>query len=218
MTGELQLELYAAVQDLLLDRMVWFLRHVELARGLADVVRHYRDGIAAVAGALDGASAPEMASARAQRRRDLVAAGVPETLARSIADLAPLAAAPDIVWVADRTNKAVGDVAATYFAVGSFFRVDQIVAAAKALPLTDYFDRLALDRACDSLGDAERRLTAHMVTGDTAPGREAVAGWVALRPAEVDRIRLAINEIATSGLTLSKLAVAASLLGEMVKY
>ena len=30
--GKLQLELYAAVQDLLLDRMVWFLRNVDLAQ------------------------------------------------------------------------------------------------------------------------------------------------------------------------------------------
>ena len=36
--GKAQLALYAAVQDLLLDRIVWFLRNVDLARGLADVV------------------------------------------------------------------------------------------------------------------------------------------------------------------------------------
>ena len=35
--------------------------------------------------------------------------------------------------------------------------------------------------------------------------------------AEVERIRDAIHEIANSGLTLSKLAVAASLLGDLVK-
>ena len=31
--GKLQLELYAAVQDLLLDRLVWFLRNVDLDAG-----------------------------------------------------------------------------------------------------------------------------------------------------------------------------------------
>ena len=31
--GAVQLGLYAAVQDLLLDRLVWFLRHVDLTRG-----------------------------------------------------------------------------------------------------------------------------------------------------------------------------------------
>ncbi len=215
--GKLQLELYAAVQDLLLDRIVWFLRNAELSRGLADAVGHYRDGIAAVAAALDDALSAEALEARAQRRRELGAAGVPDELARRIADLAPLAAAPDIVAVADRTGKGIGEVAATYFAAGRFFRLDRITSAAKAIPVTDYFDRLALDGACDSIGDAERRLTAAVLTSGVT-GSAAVAAWVLSRQPEVERIRLAINEIATSGLTVSKLTVAASLLGELVKY
>src|SRR5262249_47258385 len=50
--GKLQLELYAAVQDLLLDRMVWFLRNVDLTQGLETIIAHYRQGIAAVDAAL----------------------------------------------------------------------------------------------------------------------------------------------------------------------
>ena len=134
----------------------------------------------------------------------------------AIANLGPLTAAPDIVLVADRTDKAIGEVAATYFATGAFFRLDHIAAAARTIPVTDYFDRLALDRARDSIGDAERRLTAAMV-GNGAAGAGAVEAWVAPRKGEVDRIRGAIHEIAGSGLTLSKLSVAASLLGDLVK-
>ena len=48
--GGLQLDLYAAVQRLLRDRVVWFLRNVDLTKGLAGLVTHYRDGIAAVDG------------------------------------------------------------------------------------------------------------------------------------------------------------------------
>ena len=46
--GSLQLDLYAAVQRLLRDRVVWFLRNVDLKQGLAGIVTHYREGIAAV--------------------------------------------------------------------------------------------------------------------------------------------------------------------------
>src|SRR5271154_705995 len=63
-SGKLQLDLYAAVQDLLLDRIIWFLRNVDLAKGLADVVTHYRDGIAAVTAVLDSALSPDMINAR----------------------------------------------------------------------------------------------------------------------------------------------------------
>jgi glutamate dehydrogenase len=55
------------------------------------------------------------------------------------------------------------------------------------------------------------------MVGNGAAGAAAVEAWVAPRHDEVERIRLAIHEIANSGLTLSKLAVAASLLGDLVK-
>jgi glutamate dehydrogenase len=215
-SGNVQLDLYAAVENLLLDRIVWFLRNVDLSKGLADAVTHYRDGIAAVEAALDGALSEESLSARVARKGKLVEAGVPVELASRIANLAPLTAAPDIVLVADRTGRPVGEVAATYFAAGTFFRLDRIASAASNIPVTDYFDRLALDRARDSIGDAERQLTAAMVV-DGAVGAAAVEAWIAPRHNEVERIRQAIHEIANSGLTLSKLAVAASLLGDLVK-
>ncbi len=214
--AKVQLGLYQSVQDLLLDRIIWFLRNVDLRSGLADVVTHYRDGIAAVATALDQALPQEARDTRAARRQDLIAAGVSEETAVNMSNLGPLMAAPDIVLVAERTGRSIGDVAATYFAAGSFFGLDRIVAAAANIPIADYFDRLALDRARDSIGDAERRLTAAMI-GDGESSAAAVERWVESHKASVERIRSAIHEIAASGLTLSKLAVAASLLGDLVK-
>ena len=214
--GARQLELYAAVQDLLLDRVVWFLRNEDLSKGLADIVEHYRAGIEAVGAALDGVLSVETLGARDARAGELAKAGVPEALALRIANLPALAAAPDVVLVADRTGKGVAEVAATYFAAGNFFQLDRIVGAARGIVVNDYFDRLALDRALDSIGASERRLTAEML-GDGAAGAAAVELWVKPRTAEVERIRSAVHEIAGSGLTLSKLAVAASLLGDLVR-
>jgi len=214
--GKVQLGLYAAVEDLLRDRLIWFLRNVDTSGGLAGVVDRYRTGIAELSEALSGVLPPEAANARAARTADLAVAGVPSELAHTIADLPELAAAPDIILVADRTKKSIAAVATTYFAVQAFFRVDQIVAAARAITVSDYFDRLALDRALDLIGEAERRLTAEMVaTG--ALGAATIEAWVKPRQAEVERIRTAIHTIANSGLTLSKLSVAASLLGDLAK-
>jgi glutamate dehydrogenase len=216
-SGKVQLDLYAAVQDLLLDRLVWFLRNVDLAQGLEKIIGHYRDGIAQVAGALDAALSEPAANARDIRIADLVKAGVPESLARRIGSLALLKAAPDIALVADRAGKPVGEVTATYFATEAFFQLDRVASAVPNIVVSDYFDRLALDRALDSIGDAERRLTAAMV-GNGHAGNDAVKEWVRPRQAEVERIRAAIHEIAGSGLTLSKLSVAASLLGDLARH
>jgi glutamate dehydrogenase len=215
-SGDTQLSLYAAVQDLLLDRLVWFLRNVDTSKGLASVVARYQAGIGEVAAALERVLPEDTLAARKARIEELKDAGVPEPLARRIADLPTLAVAPDITVVADRTGKPVADVAATYFAGGAYFRLDRVVAAARDIRVTDYFDRLALDRSLNSIEDAQRRLTAGMMTSNVV-GAAAVEAWVAPRGHEVERIRMAVHEIAGSGLTLSKLAVAASLLGDLVQ-
>ena len=214
--GGVQLSLYATVQDLLLDRIVWFLRNVDLTQGLEKIIGHYRAGIAQVDAALDGALSKQAAAARQARTAELLKAGVPEAVARRIASLSTLKAATDIVLVADRAGKPVGEVTATYFATEAFFQLDRVAGAVGNIVVADYFDRLALDRALDSIGDAERRLTAAMV-GNGAAGAGAVEQWVKPRQAEVERIRAAIHEIAGSGLTLSKLSVAASLLGDLAR-
>ncbi|TMJ89403.1 MAG: NAD-glutamate dehydrogenase [Alphaproteobacteria bacterium] len=215
-SGRLQLELYHAVQDLLLDRLVWFLRNVDLAQGLAAIVAHYREGITAVEAALEAALPQAVTMARKGRETDLRRQGVPDELARRLATLPALVAAPDIVMIADRTGRGIAEVAATYFAAAAFFRLDHITSAARGIVISDYFDRLALDRALDSIGEAQRRLAAGMASNAGA-GLAAVEAWVAPRKPEVDRIRMAINEIANSGLTLSKLSVTASLLGDLAK-
>ena len=219
--GKTQLALYAAVQDLLLDRLVWFLRNVDLKQGLEKIVAHYRDGIAQVEAALDAALSKGARAARDAKIVELTRQRVPEALAHRIASLSALRPAPDIVLVADRAQKPVGEVAATYFAAESFFQLDRVAGAVPGIVVADYFDRLALDRALDSIGDAERRLTAAMVGNGQVPkglsGAGAVEEWVKPRQAEVERIRSAIHEIAGSGLTLSKLSVAASLLGDLAR-
>src|SRR5262249_17128278 len=114
-SGETQLALYAAVQNLLLDRVVWFLRNVDLTQGLEKIIGHYREGIAQVAASLDGALSKQAIGERETRVAELIKAGTPEALARRIASLVVLKAAPDIALVADRSGKPVAEVTATYF-------------------------------------------------------------------------------------------------------
>ncbi|MGB6285248.1 MAG: NAD-glutamate dehydrogenase [Xanthobacteraceae bacterium] len=218
-SGKLQLALYIDVQNLLLDRLVWFLRAVDFSKGLAEVVVHYRDGIAAVAVTLGESLSQDLRTARDTRRQELMAAGLPEALAARLADLRALVAAPDIVLVADRSRKPVNRVAATYFAVAAFFGIHRLTGA--EIPAADYFDRLALDRARDVIGDAERKLTAVVLEGEDLEGEvwgaPAVEAWAAKHRAEANRVRSAIGAMTSSGLTVSKLAVAASMLEDLTR-
>jgi glutamate dehydrogenase len=215
-SGAVQLSLYSKVQDLLLDRVNWYLRNVDLSRGLADVIEHYKTGIRAVGASLDKSLQDGQRTARASRAAELVSAGVPDALAVQIASLPELAAAPDIVIVADATQQPIGAVSQTYFAMGAYFRLHRIMVAAEAIELKDHFDRLALDRALVQIASSERALTAEaLATGEA--GDEAVRAWTDRRGREVERARATVHDIAGSGLTLSKLAVAVGLLSDLAK-
>jgi glutamate dehydrogenase len=133
-----------------------------------------------------------------------------------MAQLPMLGHAPDIVLIATGAKSVIADVTKTYFAAEAFFRLDSIAGAVKDIAVGDYFDRLALDRALDTIGDAERRITTAMI-GNGAAGAAAVEKWAGERGADVERIRAAIQEIAASGLTISKLTVAASMLGDLAR-
>jgi glutamate dehydrogenase len=50
-----------------------------------------------------------------------------------------------------------------------------------------------------------------------APGRDAVERWAQGRGQDVERTHLALHEIVASGLTLSKLAVAANMLSDLAR-
>ena len=66
-----------------------------------------------------------------------------------------------MVAIVDRVDQPISAVVGTYFAARAFFRLDRIANLARGIVVSDYFDRLALDRALDTIGDAERRAAAH---------------------------------------------------------
>jgi glutamate dehydrogenase len=213
--GQLQVSLYAAIQDLLLSRMIWYVRNVDFGAGLDAVIARFSPSIRAIVAGLDNALPPDLQAERSKRRQNLIDAGVPADLAGELADLDALVSAPDIVTVAERTSRAISDAAATFFAAEANFHLDRIIAAARSVPANDNFERLAIDYAVDQIAAAERKLAAGMLaTGKS--GQQAAETWLAAHP-EATRIRHSVEEIAAGGLTLAKLTVAANLLGDLVK-
>jgi glutamate dehydrogenase len=211
--GERQLDLYAAVQDLMFSRIVWFIRNVDFkSRSLDDVVGQYKDGIAEVAASL-GETLPEGSrEALAAKAAELEQAGVPADLARGLASLPELVDAPDLVLVSQRSGMGIREVARAHFALDGIFHLGTLVEAARAIAVPDHFDRLARDRAIDAISVAHRRLTSEVV------GRGGdVDAWRTARGSEIDRIRAAVDAIVALDLTVSKLTVAASLIGDLAK-
>jgi glutamate dehydrogenase len=216
-SGKMQLHLYGELQDLLMNRIVWFIRNVDFVNhSLDEIIGTYRAGIVEVERSLTETLSPEAQEAWDARAKALADAGTPEELARRIASLPDLVAAPDIVQTAQKTGKPVSDIARTHFALEASFRLGALISAAQQINVSDYFDRLALDRAIDSIAYAHRGLTAEVSSQDLS-GIEAVRTWSEKRGADVNRIRSAVDGIVSSGLSLSKITVAASLLGDLAR-
>ncbi|HMN85439.1 MAG TPA: NAD-glutamate dehydrogenase [Bauldia sp.] len=210
--GTLQLDLYRAVQDLLLDRTVWFLRNVDLGAGVGPVVAAVGGTVAAFARRLERLLPTDEAARIAAAASSLESAGVPAGLAGRIARLPALAAAADLHLVAAATGHPLDEAAAAFFGLGETFRLSRIEALAARLPATDYYDGLARDRALEALSRIHRAAaTEALAAGGVAPWLEARRGTVA-------RIRGVIEPLVESGeFTLSRLAVAVGLLADLVR-
>ncbi len=214
-SGELQLELYASLQDLLLRATVWFLRNVDMEQGLAEVIAHYRKATARLVAGLAKVLPAEDAERIATRRDELVEAGLPEDLAVRSAGARWLARAPDIVLVSDRTGKSLGAVAETFFAFSAHFHVDDLAETARSLAAVDYYDRMALNRTLDLIFEAQRKLVAEVLaTGKK--GKPAMDAWIRSRGPSLDRMASAVADIERGPMTLARLAVAASLFNDLI--
>jgi glutamate dehydrogenase len=212
--GKTQTGLYAAAQELVVDRMRWFLRRGAAKPGaIEQTVAHYAKGVAALDGALAELLPEAAAQARNARIAALTAEGVPETLATRVASLPWLAEATDIVDIASRTKRDIVEVARIHFGTDSVFGFSTLRSAAAAVPATDDYERLARQRAVETLTDAHAGLTQEIATGKSGP--DALKDWLTERGADADRTRATVSAIAMSGLSLPKLMVAAGMLADL---
>jgi glutamate dehydrogenase len=212
--GKTQLGLYGAAQELVTNRMGWFLRRGVAKPGtIEQTIAHYAKGVTELAGEL-GSLLPEAASqARLARIAVLTSEGVPEALAARIASLPALAEATDIVDIAERSKRKIGEVARIHFGIDAQFGLSSLKAMAAAVPATDDYERLARERAVETLDDAHSHLTQEVSA--SAKGQGTLESWLAERGEDAERTRTTVNAITSSGLTLPKLMVAAGMLADL---
>ena len=225
--GNLQIELYALVQELLLSEIVWFLRHGageagssqrgddggdgQGGEGLAGMVERYGAGIAAFREALPEALDEAALALIEAKRADLGAHGVPDALAATIAFLPHTARATDVVLVAEEAGVSVGEATGVYVGVGHHFHIDRLTDMARALKPTEHYERLAIARTRERLEEVQRRLTRTVLRSEHA----SVAEWTE-RNVDAVRAREAVSTIAAETTpTLSKVTVAAGFLADL---
>ena len=217
LASAVQLSLFAEVQALLKRETLWFLRNGRFERGLGPLVERYRKGVEDMQAALGKVAAPWVEAAIAERAVRLEAAGVGREMARRFAELPMLTLATDVILVAEKAVVPVRDAAAGFFGVLDVFGLGRVIDEGSAIVLSDKFDRMALDRALANLMRAQRDLTVDALAGGKGDVAQRVATWRDGQADAIARVADAVRDLTEGEMTVSRLSVAAGLLGDLVR-
>ncbi len=194
----------------LLERVTaWVLRAVAAPVDIGATIAELAHGIAALEAALAELLPPDLAEAVAARTTEFTGQGVPEALARKVANLIVLASAADIVRIATRHGLAVEEAGRLYFAVGARFGLGRLRAAAQGLAVRGHWEKLAAAAAIEDLYGHQRDITTAVAA--EAPGlapAEALVAWAGANRAAIGRADSLLAEIkAGTQVDLARLVV-----------
>jgi glutamate dehydrogenase len=215
--GEWQLSLHLLMQDIIRRQTAWFLRHGRFQDGLSSVIDRYREGLVTIAAHLSELLDEKQQEQTRTAIADFMQHGVPEDLARKIAAIAALSAAPDIVSLAFRLNRPEVEIGRLYFQIGSELRLDELRAASEKLGSTDHFNRLAVNSTLETIAQAQRSLVQKVYATMSGPTPD-FAAWRDTHGKAFERARKSLDEILTGGeLTLAQLTVAVAHLRDLAQ-
>lgn len=216
-SGEVQNQFYAAVGAMLQSTTAWVLRNDIAQASLAELVEAITTARAALEPRLDELM-PEFLISRVQEdKAAFIEKGAPEELALRLARLQLAAIMPDIALIAHLANADVVAAAKSYFGVSEAFRIGRIEEAAHSIPVTDYYDALALSRASETITQVARKISIAALqrfAGEADPA----AAWLTADGARIDQVRGRMVALTEGGdLTVSRLSVAAGLMSDLAQ-
>ncbi|RJF77223.1 NAD-glutamate dehydrogenase [Azospirillum cavernae] len=193
----------------LMDRAVaWFLVNAAHPLDMAAEVAAYQPGLVALATGLDRFLDNEEAARLDARVADSVAQGVPDAVARRLAALPILAAAPDLVRIAAKSGRDVAGVASVYFGLGRRFGLEWLRDRASGAKVENHWQKQAVAAIVDDLFAHQSALTLRVLESE-AEDSAAVDTWIARRRPLVERVELLLSELrGQPAIDLAMLAVA----------
>jgi glutamate dehydrogenase len=199
----------------------WFLQNRRPPLDIERQIVHFRQGVGDVVAHL-----PKVLKgvdlARMEKTRDeLMASGVPEELAVSVAGMPTAFAALDICEVAADSGRGVIEVADVYFDLADRVQLAQLLDRVLALPRTDRWKSLARAALRDDLYRAHAGLTRDVLAcgeADTAP-EERFTGWVERNQSVLDRTSQTMEDIAASDTwDLATLSVSLRVINNLLRH
>ncbi|MDA0306843.1 MAG: NAD-glutamate dehydrogenase [Proteobacteria bacterium] len=205
---------------------LWFLRNGEVGLDIGSHVREFQKGIEVLSDNLKDALPAHYMKDVKKRALPYMDKGVPEALALQIANLVNLYSACDIVRLANRRKSPVPDVARTYFAIGTRFRLGRLRASAEHLSAEGHWQKLAVAALVEEIYGHQLSLARQVLDFAGKPGGKpggkgkdigkTIAAWTDKNAAAVGPTEQLLTELwATEINDLAMIAVASRSLRAM---
>lgn len=213
--AQLQYEMLTDVGRLVVRSTLWFLRRRREKMPIAEVLRIFRPGVAALRAQLPGILSPVDRAAWDASVARLTGQGVPRELAERYASLEGLYAVLDATEVALEQKKGLETVGALYFALVGELDLRWIAEKITQLPTETTWQALARNALRDDLASQQRSLTSTVakLSPDAKDPAQMLAAWRERYAPAIARLKAMTEELKRAG-TLD-LAVLSVLLREL---
>lgn len=210
-SGDLQLSMYAEIQNLLRAQTKWFLHNIDLSLGLSNVISTYKNGLELLDQSVNDVMSPFQISELQNEIKKLEEQGVSKNLAAYIASLTFLSNGPDMILSANNTDKTIKEASVIYCEIERQFRLDDLRKQAIELGHGDYFDRIAVNSALQDISEVQRSISEEILESEGE-----ITDWIDDHSDAVERAQQLISDILRADeLSIAKLTVAVSHLRQL---
>ncbi|MDQ0457400.1 NAD-glutamate dehydrogenase [Rhizobium paknamense] len=215
-SGDVQNDLYARIETVYRAFTKLAVDTAVAAGDLGEAVKKVKAAVRSYRGISRSVTPEDFAGAIAADAAAMVEKGVPEDLARDIADLKALPVVPDIMAVAERAGASLQKAAESYHSVTQIFRIGRLLSQVERITTNDHYDSLALLRSLDFILSARRAIVVNALT-EHGGAKDAVAAWRAADALRINRLGSELIALSEGDPTLSRFTVAASLLTDVAQ-
>lgn len=189
----LQAEMFAATNRLARRAVDWLLRKQGQSLSIVEGCAGLSGPVAAISEGLSQVVNSEITAEIDVRIAEWTANGASPELARTVAQLDPLASALDIAQMTESSDGAdILEAARTYFATGEALKLAWCRTAALALEVNNAWERMAADASLDDLYSHQADIARSALNAGGLPE------WMAARDNQLDRLHRILEEMAQS--------------------
>ncbi len=207
--GRLQIDLYARTQEILLEQTAEVMRSGAVG-DIDGVTTRNRATVAALADSRDEVFTPRQRAHHDEMIVELVKSGVGSDLARQLSLLEMVGSVPALTKLAMDSGRPVVEVARIGNIAAEHLRIGELKLRANTLKLGDYYDRLAVNSALNTLDGAARGITRDVLKSHPSAVGD-FATWAQENGQRLAQSKTSLDELAGSGeISVSRLTVAAA--------